>query len=406
MCRTSHIDFYHNCGHVQRVDRPSTNPKCDEEEHTIWYRFRGDLHGSSGWCKRCYRSSLFASPAYGVEMSGPVCWYIMQRKEDVPKVKAMVTLGPIPFVNYDIDTLWDLRFQYMAIDNEFRNQYLWEAWNKQMDVEDEAHLTSIDRTHFFPLDSLQHPPDPMFYTTVTREGLAQLHFDAMPEPGSEEERCICQFAVPWEDVPEERACNGGPVAAVPCSHFFGMRCIRQLVEEQKITKCPTCRTEWKIKYEPTVLPYPGWAQALNRNLDERQNPVQWREKPLLEWFAGWEGRFARMLAYVFLAVFFTVLFTSRPWTSWWTISTLSVGTLVYVVATALPIKIVGELEMFAFNWASCLALFVWRTYVGSTAVAWRCAVALGLAAVFLVLQVVYLLRLFRWDGTVPLPVFW
>lgn len=373
MCRTIHLDFYHQCGHVQKVEKPSTNPKCSRLEETIWYRSKGDEHGSSGWCKRCYRSSLFANPAYGVEVPGPVCWYIMARKESVEKVKAMVTLGPLPFKNYDNITLWERRFDFMVRRNDLINEPLWKIWRKQEEDESEAGLRGINRTFFFTVDSIRCEADPHLYLQVTRASLRQFGFDSTPEEGSEEEKCLCQFTIPWEDIPAEDACQGGPVAMMPCAHFFGMQCIRRSVEEYRNTTCPTCRAQWKIQFEPLSVPFPGWLQAYNRYCDARENPVEWRQKSLLSWLRYW---YVRVVAYVVLALLFTVLFSAPPWASGWSIWTLAVGALAYSVTTSLPIVAVGENEFFAFNWVSYLVLFVWRICSGA-AFAWRVAVALG-----------------------------
>lgn len=252
MCRSLQTNFFHNCGHVQNVTIPSTNPTCER----VW----ASREYINDYCPRC--KTLLGHFMYPQEYT-----------ELGPGINCNVIEGEIirtvRFPNhkqkYTIQTLWAERRRQNIARFEYFEQRYEKNYLLRKQVQKAQKVVSMDQEWFIrrPRPGVQNP-SPDFYR--------ELMYGLIPE---DDDCPICQRRMVFSAGNPE-SCTGGDfvdatgtavgghTVFIPCSHVFGLGCIRRWIEEERHGSCPLCRHDFTIN-----------AMALYAE------PVEWG--PTFEW---------------------------------------------------------------------------------------------------------------------------
>lgn len=381
MCKITHQNFYHNCGHTQTIVKPSINPDCtpnaeiDEvtDEETFYYIQDGDEHNNAagGWCDRCFYGSWRMDMEYGYTIIGPACRHLELSPDAAPLMcQAQVSLGPLPLVKYGIDELWARRREAAMLWSDYETRQVRADFDRTAALEWRAGLAPTEKTYFLGARSIKSAPDEDLYAPCDVEDILR----------SQSMCAICRGFIEWgaedsdddrEDDPDQDPCEGGDAVALPCGHIFGVHCIRGWIEgkaedegkaweERKApsAKCPSCNFETRIIREPIL--YPAGFEAAHARFVERrtyllEHPLRWYEEP----FRHWQLRVAVFALTVLVLGF---VFESPPWTSWWTIFVLLAGTYWYYIALTVPVVNLTEFGLGFAIWLSFTGRFLEREF--------------------------------------------
>ncbi|KAH7386208.1 hypothetical protein BKA64DRAFT_758668 [Cadophora sp. MPI-SDFR-AT-0126] len=238
MCKLVQTNVYHYCCHRQKVEVPSTNPKCKNE--LVGYEYL-----MNDWCPRCRWLGFIVPFEYGEFAPGVPCGGYRG------KVKRKVTLRREDFRPLTKEQIWAGRDNFLRDEmGEFRKAQQVELYNRTRDREDAENASSLNRTYF-----MERPDDE---EAESYNRCLELFQPLEPEDILKSESDCSYCRIPWIVDNEQGPQLSHEAVRLPCGHIFGQECITAWIGNLRMPTCFICTQKYKIIYEITDMDWEKW----------------------------------------------------------------------------------------------------------------------------------------------------